>query len=132
MTNSKIPSIREYNKQVRLVGELRAALELEKGKSQKLRKRLKDERASQVLAQALIKTQCEKHAQELLNGVKREHDERIKELQGLQDKSKRENEKLRLASAKNAKIPGNLQKIEEHVYDKMFVRRVSGGTGGTI
>lgn len=132
MPNSKVPSIREYNKQVRLVGELRAALELEKGKSQKLRKRLKDERACQVLAQELIKIQCEKETQVRLNGIKREYEERIKEWQGLQDKSKRENEKLRLAAPTNAKIPGNLQKIEEHVYDKMFVRRVPGGTGGTI
>lgn len=138
MPSPKTVSVRDFNRQVKLVAVLRGELEttqeglvLEKNKSRKLRKRLKDARAPGLEELSDVRDQCKKESDSKLIKIKREYDEKIEELLKIQDKFKRDDEHLRLASKHKVKIPGNLEKIEEHSNDK-HRHFVSGGTGGAI
>lgn len=126
MASPKTVTTRNYNKQVRLVLKLSAelqcaneAIEKTKEKNKVLRKRLKEERSRLKHEIELCKT---------LEKTNTEYEQRIRDLQDIQDKTKRDNEHLRLAAAtKNARVKGPLAKIEEQAANKTFTRVFQGG-----
>jgi hypothetical protein len=134
----KTVSVRDFNRQVKLVALLREELEtteeclaLEKNKSRKLRKRLKEARAPGLEELSDLRDQCQKESDSKIIQIRREYDEKIEELQKIQDKFKRDDEHRRLASKHNVNIPGALENSEEHS-QKKHRHFVSGGTGGAI
>ena len=56
----------------------------------------------------------------------------VAELAHIVDHLKRDNERLRLGRDGHQNIGGNLKQIENHVWDGMWARTVSGGSAGAI
>lgn len=119
-------SVREYNKQVKLVTKLCVELELASKKIETLKKRSKDQRSRHLLELETMQIQWKNEAQKRLDKIVRENEQKVQELRQINDTIKRDNEHLRLILKKNAKIQGNLANVEEHVYDGAYVRLVAG------
>ncbi len=135
----KAMSTKEYETRLQLVIDLQAelaaalrALEAEKAKSKILRKRLRDQRSRHQIALVATEARCNQKADERLEAVTRETERRVDELRRIQDKTKRENEHLRLASQPASKVRGNLENIKERVSENVFFRIMAGGSAGSI
>lgn len=126
MPSLKTVPVRKYNKQVKLVARLYEELEVAKNTVAKLTERSKIQRSRHSLRLKTLKTKLEKDAIEQLEACKRELNQRIQDISKIQDSTKRENERLKLALQNTPRVQGNLETIDEHVHKGLPLRFVRG------
>ena len=157
VASPKAVSVREFNKQakqlVQLSGDLdicQEALEIEKAKAKKLRKRVSEVREACELELRSMRNSCydklasmRDQAEQLVEETKVamrhryenqavENAKTIQELREIQDGMRRDNEHLRLILKKDIKIPGNLEKMEEEFRLAKHLHFQNGGGAGSI
>jgi predicted component of viral defense system (DUF524 family) len=138
MATLKTVPTSDYNKQVKLVAALEkkliageAILAKEVADHALLKAKLKAERKKHRAKTLAAKTAHLLSTTEQLSAAKTISDAKIAELRDLLDRSKREEERLRLLLAKDKRIKGNLELVNQVARSKNQ-HVISGGKAGSI
>ena len=138
MATQRSVSVREHNKQLRLIDVLQSQVaELDVALSSEIAKRKKSEaKLKLVRAENRRKTLAlnEAHVKAMTNELAKAKvitDAKEVELRGLQGDMRRENERLRLSLTGNVKMKGNLESLNETARSKNQ-HVISGGRAGVI